>query len=193
VPALSSTIDYGNSSFDVRQRAVATLFYELPLGKNATGARRLALRGWQTNIASVWSTGLPFTVLNATDVSNTSPGASAADRPNQMASAHVAHPGVARYFNVNAFVAQDPGTLGTERSNQLYGPSTRHLDASLFKNVGLGRERTLQLRTEVFNITNTASFAAPAALLGGANFGRLTQLTAGYAPREIQLALRLGF
>jgi outer membrane receptor protein involved in Fe transport len=193
VPALSSTIDYGNSSFDVRQRAVATLYYDLPLGENATGALRLALRGWQTNLAAVWSTGLPFTVLNATDVSNTSPGASAADRPDQTGSAHVAHPGVARYFNVDAFAAQAPGSLGTERSNQLYGPSTRHLDASLFKNIGLGREKTLQFRTEIFNVTNTASFAAPAGLLGGANFGRLTQLTAGYAPREIQIALRLAF
>jgi len=100
---------------------------------------------------------------------------------------------VAQYFNVHAFAAQTPGTPGTEQSNQLYGPPTRHLDASVFKNIGLGGERTLQFRTEVFNVTNTASFAAPAALLGGANFGRLTQLTAGYAPREIQLAIRMEF
>jgi outer membrane receptor protein involved in Fe transport len=193
VPALSSTIDYGNSSFDVRQRAVATLFYDLPFGKNASGFRRLALRGWQTNVAAVWSTGLPYTVLNAIDVSNTSPGASAADRPNQSGSANLAHPTVAQYFNVNAFAAQSAGTLGNERSNQLYGPPTRHLDASLFKHMGLGREKSLQFRAEVFNVTNTASFAAPAALLGGSNFGRLTQLTAGYTPREIQIAVRLEF
>jgi hypothetical protein len=75
----------------------------------------------------------------------------------------------------------------------LYGPPTRHLDASLFKHMGLGREKSLQFRAEVFNVTNTASFAAPAALLGGSNFGRLTQLTAGYTPREIQIAVRLEF
>jgi hypothetical protein len=193
VPALSSTIDYGNSNFDVRQRAVATIFYDLPFGTTATGARRLALRGWQTNLATVWSTGLPYTVLNANDVSNTNPGASAADRPNQIGPAHLRDPSVAKYFNVDAFVAQAPGTLGTERSNQLYGPPTRHLDASLFKNINLDREKTLQFRIEVFNLTNTASFASPAAVLGGASFGRLTQLTAGYTPREIQLALRMGF
>ena len=193
VPSLSSTIDYGNNGFDVRQRAVATVFYDLPFGRNATGARRLALRGWQTNLASVWSTGLPYTVLNANDVSNTNPGASAADRPNQVGSADFPHPTVTKYFNVDAFVAQAPGTLGSERSNQLYGPPTRHLDASLFKNVELGHEKTLQIRAEVFNVTNTASFASPAAILGGASFGRLTQLTAGYTPREVQLALRLEF
>jgi hypothetical protein len=57
----------------------------------------------------------------------------------------------------------------------------------------LGNEKTLQFRTEVFNVTNTASFASPTAILGGGNFGHLTQLTAGYTPREIQIAMRLQF
>ncbi|KAA6456654.1 TonB-dependent receptor [Acidobacteria bacterium AB60] len=193
VPAISSKIDYGNSALDVRQRAVATLFYDVPLGRNATGRRRLALGGWQTNVAAVWSTGLPYTVLNAADVSNTNPGASAADRPNQLGAARTRHPDVDRYFNVEAFAAQVPGTLGNERSNQLYGPPTRHIDASLFKNFEVAKERTLQFRAEVFNVTNTASFASPDAVLGTANFGHLTQLTAGYSPREVQFAMRLQF
>jgi hypothetical protein len=136
---------------------------------------------------------LPYTVLNANDVSNTNPGASAADRPNQVGSPRLRNPTVAKYFNLDAFVAQAPGTLGTERSNQLYGPPARHLDVSLFKNSSLGQEKTLQFRVEVFNVTNTASFASPQAILGGANFGHLTQLTAGYAPREVQLAMRFEF
>jgi hypothetical protein len=45
----------------------------------------------------------------------------------------------------------------------------------------------------MFNVTNAANFAAPAAILGGANFGQLTQMTAGYMAREIQFALRLQF
>jgi hypothetical protein len=193
VPSISSTIDYGNSSFDMRQRAVATLFYDLPFGKDAKGAERLALHGWQTNLAGTWSTGLPFTVLNANDISNTNPGASAADRPNQVGPSALTHPSVAHFFNIDAFTAQPPGTLGDERSNQLYGPPTRHLDASLFKNLAFRRETTLQVRIEAFNITNTANFAAPAAVLGGASFGQLTQLTAGYTPRETQFALRFQF
>jgi len=193
VPSQSSKIDYGNSSFDVRHRAVATIFYDLPFGRKSVGIHRFAFGGWQANLAAVWSTGLPFTVLNANDVSNTNPGASAADRPNQLQSAHIAHPTVAEYFNIDAFAPQAPGTLGSERSNQLYGPPTRHLDASIFKNIVLGNEKTLQFRTEVFNVTNTANFASPAAILGGGNFGHLTQLTAGYTPRELQLAVRMQF
>jgi len=193
VPALASTQDYGNSNFDVRQRAAAMLFYQMPLGGDSRGVRGVLTKGWQINFAGVWSTGLPFTVLNATDVSNTNPGASGADRPNQIARFTVSNPTVGRSFNTEAFVAQAPGTLGSERRNQLYGPHSRRVDASLFKTFPLAKEANLQFRVEVFNLTNTPNFAAPAAILGGAHFGQLTQMTAGYTPREMQLAVRFEF
>ena len=177
----------------MRHRVASNIFYALPFGKNDSGNEALLTKGWQLNLAGSWSTGLPFTVLNATDVSNTNPGAYAADRPDQSGSAAVPNPNVLRFFNVNAFIAQAPGTLGSERRNQLYGPHSRRLDVSLFKDFSLGATRTIQFRAECFNVTNTANFAAPAAILGGANFGQLTQLTAGYTPREIQFALRLQF
>lgn len=193
VPSQSSVLDYGNSNIDVRHRTVATVFYNLPFGERAHGFQRIATQGWQVNLAGVWSTGLPFTVVNATNVSNTNPGASGADRPNQIESPEVKHPAVKKFFNTNAFVAQSPGTLGNERGNQIYGPPVRHLDFSLFKNFTLRQEVSLQLRGEIFNLTNTSSFASPNATLGGANFGQLTQLTGGYTPREIQIVARISF
>jgi carboxypeptidase family protein len=193
VPTLTSTIDYGNSNFDVRHRVAGNIFYALPFGKSDSSPKALLTKGWQLNLAGAWSAGLPFTVLNAADVSNTNPGASAADRPDQIGSANVPNPNPTRFFNVNAFVAQAPGTLGSERRNQLYGPHSRRLDVSVFKDFSFGGARSLQFRAECFNATNIADFAAPAAILGGANFGQLTQLTAGYTPREIQFALRLQF
>jgi hypothetical protein len=193
VPRLASSLDYGNSGLDVRHRATASVFYELPFGKKATGARGLLTKSWQLNFSGVWSTGLPFTVSNATDVSNTNPGASGLDRPNQIAKAVLANSGESRFFNTAAFAAQAPGTLGNERNNQLYGPHNRRVDTSLFKEFVVADGVTLQFRTEIFNLTNTANFAAPASVLGGANFGQLTQLTARYSPREIQVAARLHF
>jgi len=193
VPALASKLDYGNSDVDVRQRVAGSIFYELPFGKTDRGALGLITRSWQFNLSGVWSVGLPFTVANANNVSNTNPGAFGLDRPNQIANAALANPGVSNFFNTAAFVAQNPGTLGDERNNQLYGPHNRRLDVSLFKNFAVTREAQLQFRAEAFNVTNTANFAAPASVLGAANFGRLTQLTAGYNPREVQFAARLQF
>lgn len=193
VPSESSTLDYGNSSIDVRHRFAATAFYNLPFGQRSQGLKRKVTQGWQVNLAGTWSTGFPFTVLNAADISNTNPGASGADRPDQIGKPHLNHPSVQEFFNMGAFVAQAPGTLGSERGNQIYGPPVRHLDGSLFKSIALPREMSLQIRGEVFNLTNTSSFAAPNAILGGASFGQLTQLTGGYTPREIQFAARVSF
>jgi hypothetical protein len=153
----------------------------------------ITVEALRSHHAGVWSTGLPFTVLNATDVSNTNPRASGADRANQIKGAMLTNPSVARFFNVKAFVAQGTGTLGSERRNQTYGPHSRRIDAPIFKHFSLWNSATLQFRAEIFNATNTAKFVAPSAILGGANFGQLTQLTAGYTPREAQFAVRLQF
>ena len=88
---------------------------------------------------------------------------------------------------------QTPGTLGDERRNQLYGPHSRHVDASLFKNIKMSGEKSIQFRTECFNVTNTSNFSNPQATLNGSNFGQLTQITTGYTPRELQMALRIQF
>jgi hypothetical protein len=193
VVSKAGTIDYGNSTFDVRQHLVATVKYELPFGKTAIGARRIVEKGWQFNVMEIWGTGLPFTILNAKDVSGTNPTASAADRPDVVGNPNLSNKGVKRFFNTDAFHAQKAGELGNERRNQYYGPHSRHVDVSLFKNFQLPREMTMQFRTECFNLTNTANFASPASTLDGANFGQLTQITNGYTPREIQFALRMQF
>jgi len=193
VVSKSNTIDYGNSTFDVRHHLVSTVMYKLPFGQSATGKRQIAEKGWQFNVIEVWGTGLPFTVVNATDVSNTNPGASSADRPDVKGNPNLSSKGVNKFFNTDAFSAQTTGTLGSERRNQYHGPHSRHTDVSLFKDFQLPRAMTMQFRTECFNVTNTANFATPAAVLNGANFGQLTQITSGYTPREIQFALRMQF
>lgn len=193
VVSKAGTIDYGNSTFDVRQHLVATVKYELPFGKTAIGARRIVEKGWQFNVMEIWGTGLPYTILNAKDVSGTNPTASAADRSDVVGNPNLSNKGVKRFFNTDAFHAQKAGELGNERRNQYYGPHSRHVDVSLFKNFQLPREMTMQFRTECFNLTNTANFASPGNTLDGANFGQLTQITNGYTPREIQFALRMQF
>ena len=42
-------------------------------------------------------------------------------------------------------------------------------------------------------LTNTSNFSNPQATLNGSNFGQLTQITTGYTPRELQMALRIQF
>ena len=189
----SNRRDYGNSNADVRHHITTLVSYALPFGEGSHGFTGALAKGWQFNVLEVWGTGLPFTVVNATDVSNTNPGASGADRTNVVGNPNLAQPRVHEFFNTAAFQAQAAGTLGDEARNQLHGPHIRHADVSLFKTLKVHDAITMQFRTECFNLANSANFGAPNASLNGGDFGQLTQITTGYTPREIQFALRLSF
>ena len=75
---------------------------------------------------------------------------------------------VQRWFNTAAFEAQPQFTLGNAPPTVGWGPSQRRLDLSLFKDINLRGNTRLQLRYEVYNVTNTANFANPNTALGNA-------------------------
>lgn len=59
------------------------------------------------------------------------------------------------------------------------------------KDVTLPRHARLQLRLEVYNVTNAANFANPNGALGNAAFGTISG-TIG-TPRQMQFAVRVLF
>jgi len=118
--------------------------------------------------------------------------------PNRIASGNLDHPTINQWFDPTAF--QPPGsfTYGNSARNILYGPGTKEVDASLFKNIPLpGEGRRLQFRAEAFNLFNTPQFNNPNSQIGFAGVAKIT--SAGNPPlfqrtsREIQLALKLYF
>jgi hypothetical protein len=182
------TNDRGNSDLDIRDRVIATANYQLPFAKNLNGFAKHVLDAWQANAIFVWSTDLPFTVLNSSDLSNQG---GAADRPNLVGNGNLAHPTISDSFNIPAFVPQTKGTLGDAPRNILYGPLQRHLDFSVFKGFNVNDRMQVEFRTEIFNLTNTPSFSEPNSTLGSAATGTITSTSLD--PREIQFALKLKF
>jgi hypothetical protein len=191
VPSQVSVLDYGNSDLDLHHRIAGNVSYQLPFGIGASGVKRGIIQGWQTNVIGVWSTGAPFTVLNGSNVSDTVTGNS--DRPNQVGKWSISKPTIEQYFNTSAFHTQAPGTLGSERINQLFGPHWRHMDFSLFKTFPVREKTTLELRAEAFNLTNTANFSTPGSSIGSPQFGQITSMTFNYTPRVFQVAAKLQF
>jgi hypothetical protein len=192
VPSKVSTLEYGNSNLDVRNRFAATFNYALPFGNNLAGYRSILAKGWQVNSLIVWNTGLPFSVTNLTNRSGTKPGG-ADDRPNQIASSHLSHPSVAEWFDTASFVGQPFGTVGDERRDQIYGPGLQRVDMSLFKTFDITERVKFEFRTESFNTLNTAQFAFPTATLGNSAFGKISSTANAYNPRIIQFAGKIHF
>ena len=159
---LIPTIDYGNGNLDVRQRVTGTFNYALPFGEKTHGFIGVLMKGWQANGVFVWNTGMPFSVTNTTNRSGTRPNAGNGDRSNMVANGKVS-PTTSRWFDVNAFVFQQAGPVGTQRRNQLYGPGLQRVDLSLFKTFDIPEKLKLEFRTEAFNVLNTAQFVNPGA------------------------------
>jgi hypothetical protein len=211
-PTTRHTYEWGNSDLDMHHRIAGNAIYELPFGKTLKGVQGLLAKGWQVNALVAWETGLPFTVINSTDVAGTMPGDNDDDRPNMSGSAKLSHRSNKEWFNTSAFNVQSAGYLGNEWRNQLYGPHYEHLDMSFFKGIPVFKEGTVQFRAECFNLTNTPTFAAPNATIYGdpgvsgangdngssatnvaAGFGAISATNANYTPRVFQVALKLQF
>jgi len=132
----------------------ASVAYELPFAGKIAG-------GWQVNAFFTASSGKPFTV-GASSASLNAPGSSQrADQVKDTATINGFTPG-ASYFDVTAFKPVTDARFGTAAVNSIRGPGVANLDLSLFRSIALRGERRLQLRLEVFNVTNTPHFANPA-------------------------------
>ena len=178
------------SNFDVRHRATVSYSYDLPFKSH-----HVLLRGWQTNGAWTFQTGLPFTVTlpPGTDNSNTgipSIGFGVKDRPNLTGAANNGPRTPERWFNTAAFAQPAFGTFGNAGRNILTGPGSSTVNVSAIKDTVIKERLTLQFRAEIFNLLDRANFGLPQAYLGVPGFG---QITSAGAPRRVQFGLKLIF
>ena len=123
------------------------------------------------------------------------------ERPNVKAGAsnNPILGGPDRYWDINAFELPPPNQRGNLGRNTLIGPNLREFDLSLGKSFELGEERTLQFRTEVFNLANHPNFAVPSGVVSFTNaagavsptWGRITSTVT--SSRQIQFGLKLTY
>jgi outer membrane receptor protein involved in Fe transport len=155
-----------NSNFDVRQRFVAAVSYELP--NLVKSVPRLG-EGWQLNAIVTLRSGSPFHVNLFDDYNGTG---EFFPRPDLVGDPYAGTGTPDRFLNLTAFKAPCtldadgvciPGSyhFGSLGRNSLIGPGYKNFDVSVFKTTRLTERLSLQLRVEAFNILNHPNFASP--------------------------------
>ena len=95
----------------------------------------------------------------------------------------------AKFFNTAAFVAAPQFTLGNSSRNPVRGPAYRDTDLAFIKNSKIKEAVNLQLRAEIFNLTNTPALAQPNGVLGTPAFGTITSTITN--PRVVQFGVKI--
>jgi hypothetical protein len=188
-------LERDSSTGDMPNVLTASGTWELPAGKGrrfaSSGAMEKVLGGWSLNGILILQSGMPVTVTQATN--NNSFAGFALQRPNINGNVNL--PSTQRtpamYFNTAAFATAPQFTLGNASRNPVRGPAYRDGDLALIKHTRINDRAEVELRAEVFNLTNTRAFAQPNGSFGSPAFGSITSTATD--PRVIQLGARISY
>ena len=200
--------DYNNlraerstSGFDVTQRFVQTLLYDVPFAKRLNGIAKKALDGWQVSTIATVQSGFPAPIGYGVDTTGTGVGS----RPDLLAGASGNLPSDqrtwTRWFNTSAFAYQYNGTpfygrFGTApRTANIRLPGVINADFSLNKGIRFKERRSFDFRAEFYNVFNHYNPDPQTVDLGIRNktFGAIGGGISGITTRVIQLGVKLNF
>jgi hypothetical protein len=194
----------GSSSFDLRNRIVVSLVYQLPVGHGQQflnhGIGAAILGGWQVSPLVQKQSGAPLTATLGGNYSNTD---GTVDRPNMISSPNRNAPNTVReWFNTSAFTVPvasgKPGALygfGNEPRNSINGPGLTDADLSLVRRIKVREWFNTEIRVESFDIFNHPNWGLPSLLADGSGFGTITstvteQNQTGGDKRSLQFAIK---
>lgn len=189
--------DRSSSIYDLRNRFVGTVLWDIPFFKGTTGFKKTLLDGLQVSTIFVGQTGPGGVVSNNLDRTGTGlasrpdivPGQDPNSVPGGRTNLH--------YFNTAAFTTAALGTFGTEpRASAVTLPGIVNDDASFVKGLKFGESRNLQIRADIFNLFlhyNPNPNAVGLALNNVNTFGKLGGGTSDVVSRIVQLSAKLYF
>ena len=193
---LSRSLSY----FNAPQRFVVSFYYQFP---NTTyrGFAGALLNGWNASGILTFQAGFPVPITSSDDYElEYSAFFQYPGEPNQIAPFKRLNPrGPGNYaFDPSTF--QQPtdangnpiyGVFGDSSRTVCCGPGANNVDVSFLKDTKLSEKKTLEFRSEFFNIANHAQFSqVDGNISDGATFGKTLRAR---DPRLIQFALKLLF
>lgn len=180
----------GVSDFNVSHRFVLHYIWQLPTPKENAFLRHV-LGNWQTTGVWNWQSGFPLSIFSGDDNSFSGVGNDLADRVSEPRLTEGSRgERIRKWFTIESFRSNAPGTFGSSGRNILTGPGTFNVDFSLQKTVAFTEHARLQYRVEFFNLFNHTLLNNPGTTLTSGSFGAIT---GARDPRIIQMALKLYF
>jgi len=190
----------GLSSFDVRHRLVASVLYEIPVGKGrkldvSNSILNGVIGGWEAGGILTLQTGVPGNV-NIGGVDNASTSDGGYDRPNSLGvSPYLSNPTPSRWLSLSAFAEAPAGFFGNAGRNTIEGPGIANLDAEIHKQfvMPFNDHHVLQFRVEAFNSANHPNWGMPNLNVIAAHQAFGTISSTQTSMRQVQIGLKYSF
>jgi Carboxypeptidase regulatory-like domain len=188
--------DRSVSGFDLTQRFVATVLYDIPFFHNTHGFVKALADGWQVSTIATAQSGFPTPVSSNLDTT----GTGITSRPNILPGMKGDLPSDKRsyqqWFNTAAFTQATYGSFGTSpRTDAFRLPGLVNFDFSATKAFRFKETRNFQFRAEMFNLFNHYN-PDPQTVdtnINSATFGKIGGGVLGVTTRVIQLGAKLNF
>jgi hypothetical protein len=192
-PAFETRAKATGKAVDIPHNLVVSWTYELPFGEGrrfaagASGVVQKLVAGWSVNGITSYQSGEPLNIRLTTSQLNTGTD----NWPNQTCSEVPILGQVTQWFDTSCFTAPPLYEFGNYEIGAVRGPTFFNTDFGIFKRTGIGGNRLVELRVEVFNLFNHAHFSNPNDRVGNASFGRISSTR--FPSRQIQLGGRFLF
>ena len=184
--------NYGPADWDRTHILSVSHVWRLPFGVHSkyftTGLAARILGDWELNGILRWATGTPYTVT-ADPIACQCLGVAGVPA-NFLGSGKIDGSST---FNTSQFATPPAGTFGNLSRNALRGPDFFVYNAALFKNFAVNESIRVELRGEVYNLTNTSNPVNPVSTMNAAGFGTSLGTVGGLGGRQLQVAARILF
>lgn len=199
-------LNYARSDFDQTHYFTGYAIYDLPFGRNQRfGANAPAflnriIEGWNVNGVLTLSSGRPFTVYSGSNqLSNIVQSTADCNgcsrnmgKVDPRSSTFAGVPGFFTAAQIAKFSQPAAGSIGNTGRNYFNGPGRYNLDMAFLKKTTISEGINLELRLEIFNLTNTPVFGFPTAVITSTTFGRIRDGIVNES-RKIRLGAKINF
>ena len=182
--------------FDVTQRFVQSLVYDIPFFTSGPAVMRSLLGGWQASSILVAQSGFPGDIAFGVDTTGTGVGSRPDVVAGQQSNLDPGERTYQRWFNTAAFSEPAFGKYGNApRTGAIRLPGLVNVDFSVNKQFRMGETRRAELRTEFYNLFNHYNIAPGSVDRGirSVNFGKVGAGLQGQTIRVIQLGAKFYF